>query len=651
MNSDNKNPEKKKKSTKPKNRTKPRKKLNKSLTYIPSSSKAENENITKNNQTIEEEIEKDITKMKLNLTQKEPSLSENNLLNISNKKYTYEYLKQFENLEKAKETDLLPEDVLEHINQIEDTLSSMKMDSLLKREITGENSGSNCNTSKSSRSSFSNIMSLETWGRQDYTKETEEAENNKKIFEELSKKDIIKKELRELLNIMTKDNFEEIKSKILEIIKENIENQEKFLDIIFLKSLLEKSYVAIYAKLIKELNKELPQKIKKKLIGKKKSKKQHTIFREKLLEKCKKMIKFEERENFDDYINTGENSEEKENKIKKIILGNALFISELINNKMLSKRAGCDCIEYLFNKYTEGKNYKYKLINIQAIIIFLDKLGSLIQAEENIEQNKTKNENLTIKEKIKETFDKLDTIKNDESIPGHIRYSIINLIEKKENNYKQSSFEKYIVAKSKEEIKEEKPEKEEKKEKELTQEDINKLIEKDLYNYKEIIEVEGTSEKFSWNIATDLYDLKLKGFDTILEGYFISSADFIEKKGNLSYAKDYIKELVEYYHDKMTEEEKRDLVNKIIDLFELVKDFSFETPDIYCIYEYVLRLFIENEIIRGKELEKIFEAKKECKDDLNIFNKMFLNISENVIDTVYLKEFKEINFLKKQTYL
>ena len=651
MNSDNKNPEKKKKSTKPKNRTKPRKKPNKSLTYIHPSSKTEKENITKNNQTIEEEIEKDITKMKLNLTEKEPSLSENNLLNISNKKYTYEYLKQFENSEKSKETDLLPEDVLEHINQIEDTLSSMKMDSLLKREITGENSGSNCNTSKSSRSSFSNIMSLETWGRQDYTKETEEAENNKKIFEELSKKDIIKKELRELLNIMTKDNFEEIKSKILEIIKENIENQEKFLDIIFLKSLLEKSYVAIYAKLIKELNKELPQKIKKKLIGKKKSKKQHTIFREKLLEKCKKMIKFEERENFDDYINTGENSEEKENKIKKIILGNALFISELINNKMLSKRAGCDCIEYLFNKYTEGKNYKYKLINIQAIIIFLDKLGSLIQAEENIEQNKTKNENLTIKEKIKETFDKLDTIKNDESIPGHIRYSIINLIEKKENNYKQSSFEKYIVAKSKEEIKEEKPEKEEKKEKELTQEDINKLIEKDLYNYKEIIEVEGTSEKFSWNITTDLYDLKLKGFDTILEGYFISSADFIEKKGNLSYAKDYIKELVEYYHDKMTEEEKRDLVNKIIDLFELVKDFSFETPDIYCIYEYVLRLFIENEIIRGKDLEKIFEAKKECKDDLNIFNKMFLNISENVIDTVYLKEFKEINFLKKQTYL
>ena len=74
-------------------------------------------------------------------------------------------------------------------------------------------------------------------------------------------------------------------------------------------------------------------------------------------------------------------------------------------------------------------------------------------------------------------------------------------------------------------------------------------------------------------------------------------------------------------------------------------------PDIYCIYEYVLRLFIENEIIRGKKLKKIFEAKKECKDDLNIFNKMFLNISENVIDTVYLKEFKEINFLKKQTYL
>ena len=34
---------------------------------------------------------------------------------------------------------------------------------------------------------------------------------------------------------MTKDNYEEIKIKILEIIKNEVENQNKFLDIIVLK--------------------------------------------------------------------------------------------------------------------------------------------------------------------------------------------------------------------------------------------------------------------------------------------------------------------------------------------------------------------------------------------------------------------------------
>ena len=62
---------------------------------------------------------------------------------------------------------------------------------------------------------------------------------------------------------MIKDNYEEIKIKILEIIKNEVENKNKLLDIIFLKSCQEESFVVIYAQLCKYLNKELPQKIKK----------------------------------------------------------------------------------------------------------------------------------------------------------------------------------------------------------------------------------------------------------------------------------------------------------------------------------------------------------------------------------------------------
>ena len=657
MNYDSKRPEKKKKPGKTKPKTKHRKKFTKAPTQIEIEVSQEKPNSNSIPKSIEEK-----TELKNNQPSEELVLSYENFQpeeNITIKKqYSYEYLKQFENMEKSKETDLLTEDVLNHINQIESNLHSIQMDHLLKINTLKPNAGSNCNTSKSSCSSFSNIISLETWGRQDYTKETEEAENNKKIFEEFGKKDVIKKELRELLNIMTKDNFEEIKLKILEIIKDNMENQDKFLEIIFLKSLLEKSYVTIYAKLIKDLNKELPQKKDKKNNSRKKPGKISTIFREKLLEKCKNILKFEEK-NFLNQLIKEENEQEREIKMKKIILGDALFISELISIKILSKKAGCECIDYLFKKYKEGNNKKLKLINIQAIIIFLDKLGTLIQNQKEPSKEKNIKDNLILKEKIKETFEKLERIKKDDTIPGHIRYLIINLIEKKENNYEQSKFEKYIIAKSKKEIeeiatdiKEKTPEKETKEEtKEITQEEINLLIEKDLYSYRETIETEGSSENYSWNITTDLYDLKLKGFDSILEGYIISSGNFIEKKGNLDYAKSYVKELVEYYHEKMEEKEKKEILNKIVDLFEIVKDFSFETPDIYCLYEYVLELLIENEVIKMKDFEKKFEEKNSYKEDKDIICNIFQNIFKNLSNDVFKNELRQLGFINKQTNL
>ena len=670
MNYYNKTQEKYQKITKPKFKYKHHKKLYKSSTPFYSQEK-EIEIEPKKTPELKEELQKkEIKEIPSNnppiKEDKEDLILSSNISKIKSdnekRQYSFEYLQLFENMEKSKETDLLPEEVLDHINQIEDNLRSMKMNNLLKINTLINNSGNNCNSSKSSCSSFSTKMSLETWGRQDYTKETEEAENNKKIFEEYGKKDIIKKELRELLNIMTKDNFEEIKIKILEIIKDKTENQDKFLDIIFIKALLEKSYVTIYSQLCKELNKALPQKIKKKSSSdnnstKKKREKYSTIFREKLLDKCKNVLKFEENKCIEEFIKE-ENEHEKNIKIKKIILGDALFICELINIKLLSKKAGCDCIDYLFKKYKECKNQKLQLINIEAIIIFLDKFGSLMHKEKEPNKEKRIKENLYIKEKIKETFEKLEKIKDEEIIPGHIKYLIINLIKKKENNYKQSEFEKYITAKSKkdledkEELNKEKTEKTEKEEiKEITQEEINKLIEKDLMGYKDMIESEGNSENYLWEITTDLYDLKLKGFDSILEGYFICSGDFIEKKGNLIHAKNYIKELVEYYHEKMEKKEKDDLLNKFVNLFELVKDLSFEIPDIYVLYEYVLEIFIKNEVFKIKDFENLFIAKENYKGDKNTICKIIKNVFDNISKDVFEKEFKELKFLNKQIHL
>ena len=596
-----------------------------------------------------------------NNTESEMHKENNNDINTYAYTYDYEYIKNFQNFEKSKDTDLLSVDVLEHINQIEEDIKLIKMEHYLDNKICKNSFYSNCNTSKSSSSSLSNInpLSLEIWARPDYTKENEEAENNKKVFDELSKKDVIKKELREILNSMTKDNYEEKKLKILELIKDKIENQNKFLEIIFLKSILEKSYVILYAKLCKDLNKELPQKSE--------TRKTSSIFRQNLLEKCKEMLKFEEKINFDEYVKEAD-EQEKNNKIKKIILGNALFISELVNIKMLSKKAAYECIDYLFKRFNENKNNDIKLINIQAIIIFIDKLGTLIHKEKEKEKEKNskikkeKNNQKNFDKMLDEAFAKLEKIKEDPAIPGHVRYSIINLIDKKNNNYKQSEFEKYITAKSKKEIEEEAKEIKniQKKEKdiilsekeEINQEQINEKIEKDLYGYKDIIINEGNSDNYLWSITTDLYDVKLKGFDDILEGFIVSSAFFIEKKENIFYAKSYINELIVYYGSKMEENEKKDLINKVIYLFELIKDFAFETPNIFEIYEYVIYLFIKNRVFNMKDLEKIFAAKENSKEkeDVNIMSKVFQNIFNLMVqdDEIELKnEFKELHFINK----
>ena len=87
-------------------------------------------------------------------------------------------------------------------------------------------------------------------------------------------------------------------------------------------------------------------------------------------------------------------------------MGNSSFISELIKNKFLSKKAACESIEYLFEKYNKGDNQKIKWINIQLIIKFIDKLGTLIESEK---EKKTK-ENIYSQETIKKAFEKLEEI-------------------------------------------------------------------------------------------------------------------------------------------------------------------------------------------------------------------------------------------------
>ena len=78
--------------------------------------------------------------------------------------------------------------------------------------------------------------SMEQWARKDLTKEIKAAEEFKQKLEETIKDDPIKRNLRGFLNMLTKDNYEETKAQILGVIKDNVDYQVKFLDVLFQKA-------------------------------------------------------------------------------------------------------------------------------------------------------------------------------------------------------------------------------------------------------------------------------------------------------------------------------------------------------------------------------------------------------------------------------
>ena len=110
-----------------------------------------------------------------------------------------------------------------------------------------------------------NLSLYESWEyrvSKDMTKEIREAEKFKEKLDEIDiKGELIKKNLNNYLNIITKENYEQTKLQILEVIKEDTNYQFIFANILFHKAISERNNIEIYAQLIKELDNELSYKV------------------------------------------------------------------------------------------------------------------------------------------------------------------------------------------------------------------------------------------------------------------------------------------------------------------------------------------------------------------------------------------------------
>ena len=521
-------------------------------------------------------------------------------------KFTFEYIMQFRKWKICTEDELLTEDVKKHFDGFKEELREGGK----KKKDRDDNNKKKDNYQKTKVKESSDkklpVASMEQWARKDLTQEIKAAETYKQKLIEENKHDVLKKDLRDLLNKLTHDNYNTIKKEILDKIKDSVSDQDKFLEVLFQKAVLEKAFVKLYSKMVKELDKELPQKSKRKEKEGEKKKREYSEMRSRLIDKCRTIFQMENNEQFDQYIKE-KDPEERRNKLKKFILGNVYFITELMNIKILSKKVGPDCLKNLFDRYQKGQMDKtLKELTLEAIIVFTENFGRIVYEEKTMKSQDKEN----FKKVLDDIFIKLEKIKDEPGLVGFIKYNIVNLLEKRKNNFALSKFDESQIAKTKEQV-----EKELENEGKITQENINEKMHKELKDYKESLE---EKKEFLWKHTSFLVekgDYLGKTIGDILEGYFEASAVVIEEDKNPDYIKKFIDELIEYYVNEFKGRDKKDLKERIIKLFENILDISLDVPNIFDIYAYVLNIFLEHNLISFSDLSGL---KKEDVSDEKI---------------------------------
>ena len=569
--------------------------------------------------------------------------------------FPYDYLLSFSTWQICKETTLLPNSVLSHFTSLKTTFTdNTSQPSPFPRShlSSSRNKEPSSNSAKPYHHSFlrgsftpeipiESPSSMQKWGRKDISNELEMAAKYKQKIEELKQKDPLKFDLRELLNMLAVDNYDDTKAQIFNKIKDDVEHQRKFLDVLFKKAVHEKAFVNLYAKLCKEFDKELTQRKEASTTTTTTSsvlspkKKMPSKMRSILLDKCREIFKIENNQKLDNYINITD-IDEREAKIKKFILGNVNFIGELINYQVISKKIVFQCIDNLFNRYENGNDSLLKHIHIEAIVILTDKFGTLM----NKSKQKIKTEDWNeFTKKIEMCLNKLNNIQNnsDNNLKGYLKYKIINLIEKSKNNWEETQFEKNISAKGKDEIRKQfEMSQSINNNNKYSQSELNNKIRNDLISFKDFLDEGNKLSQYEWEIITDLY--KKNNLSEIVESFIENCIDFIINEKTLRYANDYVSEVINFYAPHLTDDEMNKLQDTTIDIVSQVYYLQMDNQLMLDLISNVLVIMNSTGIMNYKHLR---EVKMSNEYEYKCLFELFYKVSKS--DVTVLNEVEKMS--------
>ena len=565
---------------------------------------------------------------------------------------------QISNNKEIKYNDCLNAEIknTEISNHYKETISNSEEDNI----NNNDNKQSSEECKKSSKNNSSN---------------SEEFDNYLKIIKKNKSNDILNKDLTFLLNIISKGNYYFCLKQITQIIlyditksknpnlstskklKNNndiIFNEHLFINIIFKQIAKGTKCICIYSELCADLNQNILKDLSEQKNMKNNKERNLKII---INEKCIEIINGLKKEELD-LMNIKDSFEIYTFKCK--IKGFVTFVIELIKIEILKLQFGLYVLEQLYKLLiNENENTNYSIVNIylEGIIILINKLGKLIFGKNN--QKLLQNINNYI---VNNLLPILDDKKSQKNIQTCLKYKIINLISKKENQWIDTLYDIYeeekkiiIIPDNKSNLSKNIIENKEldtiNKPLEQSLKDINKaLIKEDIMNYisyfseetnKGKINIKSYVDKsYNWKVIDELVNNKNFGLESIVN-YFISICSTINYDDNkIILCNDYIKNIIEFYANNLSKKAIESIHNEMIKTFSDIDSILEQNKNMFKILGNLLFVLIDNKLFLIKFFNHYLKVDTKTQINLAIITKYCI-ISAGKFAKKYLNDFKQ----------
>jgi len=129
-------------------------------------------------------------------------------------------------------------------------------------------------------------------------------------------------------------------------------------------------------------------------------------------------------------------------------------------------------------------------------------------------------------------------------------------------------------------------------------------------NWKEYKKL-GKNRNFDWNITEGILGNKYNNIGEILSAFGEICIDFIEKPEDIDIAFTYIYEILDFYHKKICEKDKREIKNTTIFFLTNLSDLILDNNLLIEIWGSVLHAFLQFEIFSYEDLDELKDLQED----------------------------------------